>query len=238
MKELDPPTYIINLETFQSFMENFRSRIFKAPPLTKPFPDNLPPDPANSAMYIKTDDPNHKDSIRTQLKERVFIDGIPWDSIPGSLQRLLSIQYDSAGLDEDKKIDIQIGRRDIKFSLKSSHSHHNIDLKGEYYTAGLVLSIFRTELDDEKDLMINGKRTNEGVFIVNKTVLSTQLRLNSLLQEASNRGLTDEEKDFLQRTTIDNFWKKSKLIPSTLSDLQDIAKVLTRQKEKAYIYSD
>lgn len=238
MKELDPSKDIINLETFQSFMQNFRSRILEAPPHRKPFPNNLPPDPANTAMYTTKDNPFHEESIRIQLKEIVFIDNIPWDSIPESLQRLLSVQYDSAGLDEDKKINIQIRRRDVRFFLESTHSRRNIDLIGEYYSPGLGLKIFRTDLDDEVDRMVGGQRINEGHFIVLKTVLSTQLRLNTLLQGNPDRGLTDEEKEFLQRTTIDNSWKKVQLIPSTLVDLQDIARLITGQKEKAFIYSD
>jgi len=238
MKEFDHSREITNLETFQSFMENFRSRILEAPPHRKLFPDNLPPDPANSAMYTTKDNPSYEESIRIQLKGIVFIDDIPWNSIPESLQRLLSIQYDSAGFDEDKKINIQIGRRDVIISLESAHSYNNIDREGEYYTSGLVLKIVRTDLDDEVDRMVGGKRINEGDFVVNKTVLSTQLRLNSLLQIGPDRRLTDEEKEFLQRTIIDNSWRKTQLIRSTIVDLQDIAKVLTAQKERAFIYSD
>ena len=238
MKEFDPSRDITNLETFQSFMENFRSRILETPPHMKHFPSNLPPDPANTAMHTTEDNFYHKELIKITLKGRVFIDGIPWDSIPESLQQLLSIQYDSARLNEDKKINIQIRRRDVRFSLESAHSYNNIDWEGEYYAPGLVLKMLRNDFDDEVDRMIGGKRINEGDLIVNKTVLSTQLRLNSLLQVGSDRRLTDEEKEFLQRTTIDSSWRKVQLIPSTLVDLQDIAKVLTAQKERAFIYSD
>lgn len=238
MKELDPSKDIINLETFQCFMQNFRSRVLKSPPHRKPFPSNLPPDPANSAMYTTIDNPYHEESIRNQLEEVVFMDSIPWDYIPKSLQQLLSMQYDSAGINEDKNINIRIRRRDARFSLQSTHSHHNIDLKGEYYTPGLSLRILRTDFDDEAELMVGGQRINEGDFIVVKKMLSTQLIFNSLLQQCRERILTVEEKDFLEWTTINNSWRKVKLISSTTAQLQDIAKLLREQKDKAFIYSN
>lgn len=242
MKEQQPKTEINNLPAFQGFFDTYASDISANPFHKKPFPDSLPIDPVSTVLNIKEDSPFREKHVRLNLKGNFYINGIPWNEIPESLQRMISLQYDAANLDEEKRVNIRGASRMIVLSLDSLNASQLIDKYGEYYAStGLLLIIEQVPLSDILNRIYSRPRINEGDFIVRRISLSAALRFDSLFRKSLSLGnkLTPDEKEFIEKIAKDIvFGKYIQIIPSSLIHLQDLAQLLETQKQNAFIYSD
>ena len=240
MKEFDQSKEIVDFKTFQIFFDRYVSDIFANPPNKKPFPDNLPSDPFNSMHYTTEKNPFHTESVRRILKEGVFIKGIPWEDISESIQVLFTMQYDAATINESKRISLEFGNRWMVFRLESSHSYDFVDWQGGYHTGGISLLIHKSQLDEELE-RIGRKKQNEGEFRTIKSPLVTEIRGNSILEKFLMKGesLTQEDIDFMGKCIEEDVSGIFiQIIPSTLIQLQDVARLLAKQRSIAFVYSD
>lgn len=232
------PREIVNIDTFHNYIDIVIASVKKNPPKIEPL-DKLQPknniDKVTELIQIV----NKKDS-KSDLRERVILTGIPWDSIPESVQRIMELQYDIS-TDEQKKVDIELTSRFIRFTLQSNRSHDSIDWNQDAYVPyGLM---FLTESDDREFSRLfdpNYLTGKKGDFVINKTSLAEQIRYDTIQRKfIKGEDQTKEEKEWLEQNTRKRMaFKNIQVVPSSIIHLQDITNVVEKFKDTATLFTD
>lgn len=219
--ERDPIRDIVDINTFNGFLQEYCSSVLQNTPQGKAYlkRQEQQREQFESRNGIKL--PPETLPLSTHVP--IAWKNIPWEQIPQNIQEMFLLHYKERTL-EERVVDINLpyDRKSIYFILRSPHVSGMFDTYREAVAGGLGL-----QLVDEVSGSL--KRSKANWYFGQRSVK----KLMGIMRAGENLegGITEEKTNNL-RNALRDFEKETEVRPVSLTQLKDIASIIVKHRDK------